>query len=124
MKKSTTCEVNGTTYTISELTVGEIDAVIGAINPEGPLHRTYNIMDYDLTPEFVGTAAGIDASAHAALTPEELDILVSKVEEVNARFLDRVLAKDKKVRAAMQPATDAAEPSMNPAAPSTATPAC
>ena len=124
MKKSTTCEINGKTYTVSELTVGEIDAVIGAINPEGPLHRTYNIMDYDLTPEFVSAAAGMDADSHAALTPEELDTLVSKVEEVNARFLDRVLAKQRKMRGAGQaPATPEALP-MIPEKPSTATPAC
>lgn len=124
MKKSTTCEINGKTYTVSELTVGEIDAVIGAINPEGPLHRTYNIMDYDLTPEFVSAAAEMDANSHAALTPEELDTLVSKVEEVNARFLGRVLAKQQKMRGAGQaPATPEALP-MIPEKPSTATPAC
>lgn len=124
MKKSTTCEINGKTYTVSELTVGEIDAVIGAINAEGPLHRTYNIMDYDLTPEFVAASAGIEAEAHAALTPDELDALVAAVSEVNARFLARVLAKQRKMRGAGQaPATPEALP-MIPEKPSTATPAC
>lgn len=124
MQKSTTCTLNGTLYRITELNVGEIDAVIGAINAEGPLHRTYNIMDYDLTPEFVAASAGIEAEAHAALTPDELDALVAAVSEVNARFLARVLAKQRKMRGAGQaPATPEALP-MIPEKPSTATPAC
>lgn len=93
MKNTATIEINGTTYAVHELTVCEIDAVIGAIDVSGPLHRSYNVMGYDMTPEFVAAAADIDQATHGNLTPSELDQLIGKVEEVNARFLDRVRAK-------------------------------
>lgn len=124
MRLSKSCTINGMTYTVNELNVGEIDAVIGSITTDGPLHRAYNILGYDLTPEFVAASAGIDDAAHAALTPDELDALVAAVEEVNARFLGRVLAKQQKMRGAGQAPAAPAAPPLIPEKPSTATPAC
>lgn len=100
MKNTTTITLGEITYTVTELTVGEIDAVVGAIDAHGPLHRTYNLLGGDLTPEFVAASSGIDADAHAALTIDELEQMVAKVEEVNARFLDRIRAKAAKEQAA------------------------
>lgn len=79
--------------TCSELTVGQIDAAVGAIDPTGPMHRHYNLMGYDLTPEFVSTSSGLPADEQGALDVDELDALVGAVAEVNARFLSRIRAR-------------------------------
>ena len=100
MRQSSTIDINGTTYTIHELTVGEIDAVIGSINTDGPLHRTYNVIGFDITPEFVTAASGISDEAHADLAVDDLIELVAKVEEVDASFLERVRAKAAKTSGA------------------------
>lgn len=115
MKNTTTIDINGTIYTVAELTVGEIDAVVGSIDAGGPLHRSYNLLGYDLTPEFVAASSGIDAAAHAGLTVDELGQLVAKVEEVNARFLGRIRAKAADQQAADKPTPG--KPSVTTSAP-------
>lgn len=102
MKQSSTCTIGEECYTVAELTVGEIDAVIGSIKGDSPLHRTYNVLGFDLTPEFVAVSANIPREAHQDLSVEDLETLVAKVEEVNASFLERVraVAKGKNAEAA------------------------
>lgn len=85
--------INGNQITCSELNVGQIDMIIGAVDPNGPMQCCYNLMGYDLTPEFVATSSLITPDEQGKLDVDELDQLVGAVMEVNARFLSRIKAK-------------------------------
>lgn len=85
-----TITIGEQSITVGELTVGQIDAAVGQIEPGGPMHRHYNLMGYDLTPEFVASSSGLSPADQGGLDIDELDALVSAVAEVNGRFLSRI----------------------------------
>lgn len=95
MITTTTIDIGVSSITCKELTVGEIDAALSVLQPGSPMQRVYNLMEWDLPPQFVAISSGLPVDEQAALTTAELSALVAAVEQVNADFLGRISARAK-----------------------------
>lgn len=94
MITTTTVTIGERSITCKELVVGEIDTAISVLQTGSPMQRIYNLMGFDLPPNFVATSAGLTVDEQADLTTAELCSVVAAVELVNADFLDRIRDRD------------------------------